>query len=42
MPFLELTRRCSEAEQPRFDAALDDVGALAVTRLDADADTSDE
>ncbi|MBT2746299.1 MULTISPECIES: 50S ribosomal protein L11 methyltransferase [unclassified Lysobacter] len=42
MPFLELTLRCSEAEQPRFEAALDDVGALAVTMLDADADTSDE
>ncbi|MEH6415806.1 50S ribosomal protein L11 methyltransferase [Pseudomonas sp. CGJS7] len=42
MPFLELTLRCSEAEQPRFEAALDDVGALAVTMLDADADTSNE
>jgi len=42
MPFLELTLRCSEAEQPRFEAALDDVGALAVTMLDADADSSNE
>ncbi|MBW8807420.1 MAG: 50S ribosomal protein L11 methyltransferase [Lysobacter sp.] len=42
MPFLELTLRCSEAEQPRYEAALDDVGALAVTMLDADADTSNE
>lgn len=42
MPFLELTLRCSEAEQPRYEAALDDVGALAVTLLDADADTSNE
>ncbi|MGO1070122.1 50S ribosomal protein L11 methyltransferase [Lysobacter sp. CA199] len=42
MPFLELTLRCSETEQPRFEAALDDVGALAVTMLDADADTSNE
>lgn len=42
MPFLELTLRCSEAEQPRFEAALDDVGALAVTMLDADADSGNE
>ena len=42
MPFLELTLRCSEAEQPRYEHALEDVGALAVTLLDADADTSNE
>ncbi|MEI2456719.1 50S ribosomal protein L11 methyltransferase [Lysobacter firmicutimachus] len=42
MPFLEITLRCSEAEQPRYEAALDDVGALAVTMLDADADTGNE
>ncbi|ALN82419.1 50S ribosomal protein L11 methyltransferase [Lysobacter antibioticus] len=42
MPFLELTLRCSEAEQPRYEAALDDVGSLAVTMLDADADTGNE
>ena len=42
MPFLELTLRCSEATQPRYENALDDVGALAVTMLDADADTSNE
>lgn len=42
MPFLELTLRCRESEQPRYENALDDVGALAVTLLDADADTSDE
>jgi ribosomal protein L11 methyltransferase len=42
MPFLELIIGCSEAEQPRIEAALEDVGALSVTLLDADADTSNE
>ncbi|WP_434212786.1 50S ribosomal protein L11 methyltransferase [[Pseudomonas] boreopolis] len=42
MPFLELTLHCTEATQPRFENALEDVGALAVTLLDADADTSNE
>lgn len=42
MPFLELSLRCTEAEQPRFAQALEDAGALAVTMLDADADTTDE
>ena len=42
MPFLELTVRCRETEQPRYEHALEDVGALAVTMLDADADTPDE
>lgn len=42
MPFLELILRCREAEQPRYEHALEDVGALAVTMLDADADTSNE
>ena len=42
MPFLELTLRCTEATQPRYETALEDVGALAVTMLDADADTSNE
>lgn len=42
MPFLELTLRCSEITQPRYENALEDVGALAVTMLDADADTSNE
>lgn len=42
MPFLELTLHCTEATQPRYENALDDVGALAVTLLDADADTSNE
>ncbi|NZA25069.1 50S ribosomal protein L11 methyltransferase [Luteimonas sp. SJ-92] len=42
MPYLELSLRCSEAEQPRYERALEDVGALAVTMVDADADTVDE
>lgn len=42
MPFLELTVRCRESEQPRYERALEDVGALAVTMLDADAGTDDE
>ena len=42
MPFLELTLRCTEATQPRYENALEDVGALAVTLLDAQADTSNE
>ena len=42
MPFLELSLRCRESEQPRYEHALEDVGALAVTMLDADADTTNE
>jgi ribosomal protein L11 methyltransferase len=42
MPYLELSFRCSESNQPRYENALEDVGALAVTMLDADADTSNE
>ncbi|MGY1521950.1 50S ribosomal protein L11 methyltransferase [Luteimonas sp. A482] len=42
MPFIELTLRCRESDQPRYEHALDDVGALAVTMLDADAETPDE
>jgi ribosomal protein L11 methyltransferase len=42
MPFLELTVPCSKAEQARYEHALEDLGALAVTLLDADADSSNE
>lgn len=42
MPYLELSLRCRESEQPRYENALEDVGALSVTLLDADADTSNE
>ncbi|MBD8528089.1 50S ribosomal protein L11 methyltransferase [Pseudomarimonas arenosa] len=42
MPYLELTLSCHEKEQPRFEAALEDVGALSITLLDADAETPNE
>ena len=42
MPFLELSIRCRESEQPRYERALEDVGALAVTLLDAEAETPNE
>ena len=42
MPWLELSLRSTEAEQPRYERALEDVGALSVTLLDADADTPNE
>ena len=42
MPFLELSIRCRQADQPRYERALEDFGALAVTLLDADVDTPDE
>lgn len=42
MPFLELSLRCPGREQPRYESALEDIGALSVTSMDADADTPDE
>jgi ribosomal protein L11 methyltransferase len=42
VPYLELSLRCRESEQPRYERALEDVGALAVTLLDADAQTPNE
>ncbi len=42
MPFLELSIPCSEAQQPRYENALEDICALAVTLVDADAQTSNE
>ena len=42
MPYLELTLQCRQDEQPRYEHALEDVGALAVTLLDADSDTPNE
>ena len=42
MPYLELSLHCRESDQPRYERALEDVGALAVTLLDADADTPNE
>lgn len=42
MPYLELTLTCSEQDQPRYEAALEDVGALSITLLDAAAETPNE
>ena len=42
MPYLQLTFPCTEAEQPRVERALEDVGALAVTLQDAHLDAADE
>lgn len=42
MSYLELSLRCSESDQPRYENALEDIGALSVTLLDADADTGNE
>jgi ribosomal protein L11 methyltransferase len=42
MPFLELTLPCREADQPRLEHALEDVGALSVTMMDAHAEEPDE
>ena len=42
MPFLQLSLPCTEAQQPRVERALEDVGALAVTLQDAHLDAVDE
>ncbi|MDX2300596.1 MAG: 50S ribosomal protein L11 methyltransferase [Xanthomonadaceae bacterium] len=42
MPFLELTLRCDQAAQPRLEHALEDIGALSVTLMDAHAEAPDE
>jgi ribosomal protein L11 methyltransferase len=42
MPFLELTLPCREAEHARVEAALEDVGALSITMMDAHAEAPDE
>ncbi|HZH43779.1 MAG TPA: 50S ribosomal protein L11 methyltransferase [Lysobacter sp.] len=42
MPYLQLTLACRLDEQPRYENALEDVGALAVTLADAHADAPDE
>ena len=42
MPFLELSLPCGEAEHPRYERALEDVGALSVTLTDAAAGTDHE
>ena len=42
MPFLEIVLPCTQAEQPRYERALEDVGALSVTLQDAHLDAADE
>lgn len=42
MPFLELTLPCRQPQQPRYERALEDVGALSVTLQDAHRDAADE
>ncbi|MGH8125270.1 MAG: 50S ribosomal protein L11 methyltransferase [Rhodanobacteraceae bacterium] len=42
MPWLELQLTIDAAAQPRAEAALEELGALSVTLMDADADTPDE
>lgn len=42
MPFLELSLPCRQSEQPRYERALEDVGALSVTLQDAHLDAADE
>ncbi|MDQ3289054.1 MAG: 50S ribosomal protein L11 methyltransferase [Pseudomonadota bacterium] len=42
MPFLELSLPCNEADLPDYERALERVGALAVTLVDAHADAADE
>ncbi len=42
MPHLQLTLPCTRASQPRYERALEDLGALAVTLQDAHLDAPDE
>ena len=42
MPFLELTLPCRESDHARLEHALEDVGALSVTMMDAHAEAPDE
>lgn len=42
MPWLELQLTIDRATQPEAEAALQELGALSVTLMDADADTPDE
>jgi ribosomal protein L11 methyltransferase len=42
MPFLELTLPCRETDHARLELALEDVGALSVTMMDAHAEAPDE
>ncbi|MGH8183471.1 MAG: 50S ribosomal protein L11 methyltransferase [Rhodanobacteraceae bacterium] len=42
MPWLELSLTVNAAQQPHAETALEELGALSVTLMDADADTPDE
>ena len=42
MPFLELSLPCREADHARLEHALEDIGALSVTMMDAHAEAPDE
>jgi len=42
MPWLELQLTVDATDQPRAEAALEELGALSMTLMDADADTPDE
>jgi len=42
MPHLELSIRCTERDLPRYEKVLEDAGALALTLVDAEADTANE
>jgi len=42
MPHLELSLRCPERDLPRYEQALETCGALALTLLDAEAETANE
>lgn len=42
MAYLELTLPCTLDQQPRYERALEELGVLAVTLQDADAETPDE
>lgn len=42
MPYLELTLSCTETVESRYQSALEDVGALSVTLMDAHLDAPDE
>jgi len=42
MPHLELSLRCAEPSLPHYEDALNRAGALALTLLDAEAETADE
>ena len=42
MAWLQLAVRCRQREQARVEAALEDLGAIAVTLLDAEAETPNE